>query len=584
MTGLPTQWTPGQTYALTLLIGRPGAVKFGFEASVVVDLTNAQAGTLTPGSNRVQVVTAGGIQFAEQTAVAVTTGPFDGIFSFVWTAPSDPGIGNVRFDIAACAANGDGAASGDYVYTQQVIIPALDVPAGTASVDYTIADHGMFTSRTIMGGGVNAGSARIIAANGTSTPSGVAIFGLTTNGILTSEAGVPASPLLRVGRINAEVNGPLDTGIAIANPGTQAATINFYFTRTDGTDTGSGSTTIPPGGQIARFLDQAPFNSGASFQGTFSFSSNVPVGVIALRGLTNERSEFLMTTLPVVDTSLPAASAPILLPHFADGGGWTTTVILVNPGDSTLAGVIQFKDATGLAGASVNYSIPRRTSFRYATAGISAATQTGSVLVTPAAGSAAPVAFNVFSYKPGPVTVSEAGIVPVSGSALRIYVALSGKTPDPGAIDSGVAIANPSASAVTLTLELFQANGLSTGLVGTLKIPAFGQTAKFLSELFPSLTPPFEGIVRVTAGSVGISAIGLRGRYNERSEFLFTTTPPANENNSASAAEFDFAHIVAGGGFTTQFVLFSGSAGQSGTGSIRFFAQDGTSLLLPLSE
>jgi len=559
-------------------------VKYGFELSAVVDLTNAQAGTLTTASNRVQIVTGSGIQFAEQNATATSVGPFDGVFPFSWKAPADPTVGDVRIDIAGCAANGDGTAAGDYIYAQELIIPAANVPAGSTSTSYRFNNLGMFTSKTIGGDIVNAGYARIIVAGGTSAPAGVAIFGLNANNILVSEAGVPASPLLLTGRIYAEVNGPLDTGLAIANPGSQTATISFYFTKTDGTDAGAGSTTLAPGAQMAKFLDQAPFNSGSVFQGTFTFTSNVPIGVVALRGLTNERSEFLMTTLSVVNLSGPPPTSAVVLPHFADGGGFTTSVILINPGDSTLSGTIQFRDGTGKPGTSTSYTIPRRTSFKFATPGQGSSAQTGSVTVTPGGGTAAPAAFNVFSYRPAATTVSEAGIVPVTGNALRIYVAASGVLGEVGSIQSGIAIANPTGSAAVVNFELFQQNGLSTGLKSTQTIPAFGQAAEFLNQLFPSLVPPFEGLLRVTATAPSLAAIGLRGRYNERSEFLFTTTTPANESAPPSSAEFDFAHIVAGSGFTTQFVLFSGSSGQTGNGTLQFFAQDGTPLPLVLSQ
>src|SRR6185436_10796879 len=110
-----------------------------------------------------------------------------------------------------------------------------------------------------------------------------AIFGFRTNNVLVTEAGVPASPLLRNGRISAEVNGGLDIGLAIANPGTQSANVSFAFTATDGTDFGAGILTLGAGAQTAKFLDQAPFNSGTGIQGTFSFNSDVPISVVALQ-------------------------------------------------------------------------------------------------------------------------------------------------------------------------------------------------------------------------------------------------------------------------------------------------------------
>src|SRR5262245_51984285 len=158
---------------------------------------------------------------------------------------------------------------------------------------------------------------------------GVAIYGLRQDGVLVTEAGVPAAPAVSSGRFFAHVDGRVNTGVAIANPNAQAAQISFFYTDLAGRDFGNGSTTIPAYGQIAAFLNESPFNSGNSVEGTFTFSSNVPVAVIALRGFTNERGEFLVTTLPIA--SLAASSAQILFPHFANGTGWTTQVVLINP-------------------------------------------------------------------------------------------------------------------------------------------------------------------------------------------------------------------------------------------------------------
>ena len=78
----------------------------------------------------------------------------------------------------------------------------------------------------------------------------------------------------------------------------------------------------------------------------------VPVAVVALRGFTNEASEFLMTTLPVAPLS-SAATDTLYFPQFADGNGWVTQVILVNPTDSTIAGMVGFiGPGSGTAAAS----------------------------------------------------------------------------------------------------------------------------------------------------------------------------------------------------------------------------------------
>jgi hypothetical protein len=582
--GLPTEWAAGQVYPLTVMVARPGAVNYGFQLSSVVDSANTQGGTLTSAGTRVQVISGGGLQFAEHNAAAAAT-PSNGNFTLLWQAPSDPTVGNVRFDIAANAGYGDAPAN-DYIYTQRLTVSAPDLAPSSATRPYSVSNFSIDSSHTVgSSSSAKAGFARILPDTGNTTPSGLAIFGLRQNNALVSETGVPASTLIRSCRIYAEENGPLKTGVAIANPGTQAATINFYFTKADGTDFGAGSTKVPAGGQIASFLDQAPFNSGAGLQGTFTFTSTMPVAVIALRGLTNERGEFLMTTLPVIDTTITPVNAPVLLPYFADGGGWKTSVILVNPTDNTLTGTAQFLNSMGAASplSKFTYSIARRSSFKLVTSGQGSSTLSGSLLITPDTKSVAPTALNVFSYKPAAITVSEAGVVPYVGTALRMYVETSGLPGDALSIQSGIAVANPYPSTASLTLTLFQPNGNSTGLVSTLNVPGQGQIAKFLSDIFPSLVPPFVGLVQVTTNTPGIAAFGLRGRYNERSDFLITTTPPIDEGSPQSSAEFDFPHFVNGGGYTTQFILFSGTGGQSGTGNLNFFAQDGTALPLTLA-
>src|SRR5207253_4094714 len=110
-------------------------------------------------------------------------------------------------------------------------------------------------------------------------------------------------------------NNGVKTGIAIANPGPNTAILTFSFTDLDGNTFGQNTLTVPAGAQIARFVDQAPFNSGL-VRATMTFDSTDPVFVTALRGLTNERSDFILSTLPVVDSSVVMST--LVIPHLAD--------------------------------------------------------------------------------------------------------------------------------------------------------------------------------------------------------------------------------------------------------------------------
>ena len=68
------------------------------------------------------------------------------------------------------------------------------------------------------------------------------------DGIVITEASVPAVVPTISGRIYAEVEGGVNTGIAIANPSDQAATVSFFFTDSNGTNFGDGQIWIAANG------------------------------------------------------------------------------------------------------------------------------------------------------------------------------------------------------------------------------------------------------------------------------------------------------------------------------------------------
>jgi spore coat protein H len=470
-------------------------------------------------------------------------------------------------------------------------IEAVVGPVPVSQQNFTVSERGGSSSITYGGTltGASVGYARVQPNSG-STPAGMAIFGFRPSGVLLTEAAVPAARLIQNGRIYAEVDGPVNTGLAIANPNPQAATLTFYFTDSTGQSSAPQTATIGANGQLARFLDEAPYNRSGSISGSFTFSSSVPVAVVALRGFTNERSEFLITTLPVTELSGSAPVVASTLPHFADGGGWTTQVVLVNPTDGPISGTVQFvgpgneseaaRPATvsvdGRIDSSFTYLIPPRGSARLRTSGGGTSIQRGSVRI--ASTSVLPEAFAIFSFKPAAFTVGEAGVPAIpAASAFRMYVESAGG----GTIQSGFAVVNMSNAPALVNFELTTLDGASLGVAGAVTVPANGQSAMFLSEIpgFASVPASFKGVLRIsTAAAGGISMIGLRGRYNERNDFLITTTTPVIESAHPPAGELLFPHFVDAGGYTTQFILFSGYAGQSSSGVIRFFSQAGETM------
>ena len=480
-------------------------------------------------------------------------------------------------------------ATGDRMRVVPTVTPPMTGPGAPGTESFSIPDRGG-TSTTSSGNAETprVGYGRIRADAGSSTPPGIAIFQFrNSQGVLISEAGVPATETVRAGRIFAEVNGPVNTGLAMANPNDMPANIRFYFTDTEGERFGDGQLELGVHQQTAKFLNDAPFNSGDKVSGTLTFTSSVPVAVVALRGFTNDAGEFLMTTLPVAPLVAPPSFSTtptdtVYFPHFADGGGWATQVILVNPTDGTITGTVAFlgpgSDTVAASpailtleddrtGSDFAYSIAPRTAQRFTTSNPSGGVSSGSVRATPNGGTAAPSGLVIFSYAQDGRTVSEAGVPALpKGSAFRAYVESSGTPGQAGSIRSGLAITNTAGTSNTVTLEVTRLDGSLALAPETLTLPPSGQVARFLDEIF-SLPDTFSGVLRVTS-TAEIAMVALRLRVNENGELKMTTTSPSNEMDPPTSEDRFFAQLADSAGWSTQFILFSGTAGQNSSGTL----------------
>src|SRR5262249_48520732 len=279
-------------------------------------------------------------------------------------------------------------------------------------------------------------------------------------------------------------------------PSGAAVVVLFNFTDQAGNDFGQNSFTLDANAHFARFLSEPPFGLTSGFVGTLTFSSSAPISVTAVRNMINELNQFLMAKQPVISIPAGISTGPVLLSHFADGGGWRTEVILTNTTDSEVKGTVEFfgggtptvpatpltLTVNGLSGALFNYTLTARASATFETSGpAGTATQTGSIHITPTGGSSAPSAFAVFSFFSNGATVTQATIeTQVPATALRSYVEVNSTGPVPGAIQTAIAIANNSATAATVNLELRALDGSSTGLTASVIVPAFGHIANFV--------------------------------------------------------------------------------------------------------
>src|SRR5262249_49374223 len=155
--------------------------------------------------------------------------------------------------------------------------------------------------------------------------------------------------------------------------------------------------------------------------------------------------------------------------------------------------------ADGNVAGSFTYSIPAHSSFRLRTVANSSDVRVGSVRLTPDANSGTPSGVGVLSFRNGGVTVTEAAVPATRAtSAFRLYAETSGDFVHSavGSIQTGIAVANSSASAATVNFDLTNLDGTTSGLSGAITVAANGQSALFLNQIpgFSALTASFQGV------------------------------------------------------------------------------------------
>ena len=134
---VPASYVPGQTYALSVAVQRPGQSRWGFELTALkgdgtAAGTFANLNTLTATQTNLSRFY---INHSRQTPGDDGTeqGSPSGLWQFNWTAPA-AGAGTVTFYATGNAANGNGADTGDFIYsttTTSTEGSATDVSATT---------------------------------------------------------------------------------------------------------------------------------------------------------------------------------------------------------------------------------------------------------------------------------------------------------------------------------------------------------------------------------------------------------------------------------------------------------------------
>jgi len=341
-----------------------------------------------------------------------------------------------------------------------------------------------------------------------SLPAGVTGYGVfrhSVSGQPDQEAVVPLSSAQAMSTTLIWDDTNLITGIAIVNPSTMANTVSVTLWDENGSPAGSASVPLPAGNKTAALLGTLPGLGGiGGKRGSAQFS--VTAGSVAVLGLRADGPA--LTSIPTVTGTANATAGPSVLPQFVFGGGWYTALYFTNTNGSPAAFPVNFVSDTGTAlvvpslnGSSVNVNL-----VAHGTA-IIEAPNSGNLLEGYASFSlpAGVTGYGVFRHSV-PGQPDQEAVVPLS-NAQAVSTLL---TWDETNLITGLGIVNPSTTANTVSVTLWDENGNTIG-TSSVALPAGNKTAVLLRSL-----PGLSGMTgkrgsaqfSVTAGSVAV--LGLR--------------------------------------------------------------------------
>lgn len=336
------------------------------------------------------------------------------------------------------------------------------------------------------------------------------------------------------------------------------------------------------------WLSAAP--SAGSAAGTIAISIDktglapgLYYGTVSVNAGTAGTARAAVTLEIVADDNPTAYTNSYNFPHLVTGGGWQTTLTIVNSSPhrvycrtnfrSDLGGSLNVPffpgSSTGLPLLAV--TIEPGDTFHMETRADPSSPQTEGWANSQCTG---PVqASLLFRLYNGSTAVSEAEVGSVNAAtsfATFAQIAPGGST--------GIAFANPSSSGATLTTTAFDQSGQNAGSTTT-SLAAGAHEALTVDQLFPALTD-FAGSLQITS-SVPILVLAVNFEANP----VFSSLPPAEINRSAPSgtSTYYFPHLVFGGGWQTTLTYVSYSQ-ETVTCQTSFLSDTGSPLSIAFGD
>lgn len=211
-------------------------------------------------------------------------------------------------------------------------------------------------------------------------------------------------------------------------------------------------------------------------------------------------------------TLFARANAQLVFPHFAQGGGYQTTFTVTNLSDAPTTATIQVFLQSGAPLTSLMVPLPGNGTGKAALSGTALTVGWARATVFPVVEIAASETIQLMN---GAAVVAETSVMP-SNSATTLRL----PTIERDGIATGVAVANPGATAATLMLSLRDQNG---SIVGT-QVISLGPSqhlTRLVSEFFRGIAG-FEGSLEISSTSA-VAVLALR----QSSSGIFSALPVA---------------------------------------------------------
>lgn len=515
-------WTAQSNAAwITITSGASGTGDGTIDFSVAANTGAARSGTLTIGGQLFTIeqegAPASGFNLAGSMPQIASAGGWDTSLTLV-NLGSTPAEARLNF------AADDGTAPWLPLTLPQQ--PAAGTTLGP-TMDQTLGAGATLLLDTTGPGSGTTGSAQLLA-NG--DLGAFAIFTATGSGqaaVVPLETRSAASYLLAF-----DNTGSAATGVAIANLASTAATVNVVIRNDSGTQIGTGSIQLAAQGHRSFMLTDATsgFPVTAGVRGTLEFDTPAG-GRISVLGLRADAiaSGFAVTSLPALAGVGTGGGA---MAHIASGGGWQTTLTLVNTGNSAATANLNFygdsggpaswplrfpQTGTTSTANSVSQSIPPGGSLIVVVADSPGAATTGSAVLSTTGNVGG---FAMFRYN----ATGQEAVVPLQAVNAPSYVLAFDNT---GNLATGLAIANTAGQAASVNVIIRDDTGAQIG-TGTISLAARGHKSFLLTDTATggwAVTQGVRGTIEFDTPAGGqIAPLGLRAAAISGG-FTITTIP-----------------------------------------------------------